>query len=56
MPPASAARPTRGSGSANSAFSLGDDQIAGERDLEAAAHRDAVHRGDHGLHQIVRVR
>src|SRR5260221_11797512 len=30
----------------------GDDEVAGERDLEAAAHGDALHRGDHRLHQI----
>ena len=48
-PPASAARPTRGSGSAKVAFSDGDDEVAGQRDLETAAHRDAVDGGDDRL-------
>ena len=30
-----------------------DDQVAGQRDLEAAAHRDAVDRRDHGLRHVV---
>ena len=42
MPPASAASPTCGSGKPKRAFSRGDDDVAGERDLEAAAERDAV--------------
>ena len=29
-----------------------DDHIAGERDLEAAAHGDTVHGGDHGLCKV----
>ena len=30
----------------------GDDDVAGQRDLEAAAHGDAVHRGDHRLVEV----
>ncbi len=48
-PPASAARPTRGSGRAKVAFSGSDDEVAGQRNLEAAAHGDAVHRRDERL-------
>ena len=33
----------------------GDDEVAGERDLEAAAHGDAVDGGDHGLVEVVAV-
>ena len=33
----------------------GDDDVAGERDLEAAAHGDAVDRGDHRLVEVVAV-
>ena len=33
----------------------GDDQVASERDLESAAHRNAVHRGDHRLGEVVAV-
>ena len=55
MPPAPAARPTRGSGRANLGLLGGDDDIGRKRDLEAAAHGDAVDRGDDRLVEVVAI-
>ena len=51
-PPASAAKPDARFGQREHGGVGRDDQIAGQRDFETAAHRDAVHRRDHRLVEV----
>ena len=46
MPPSSGMRPTRGSGRPKLGVVAGDDDVAAEDHLEAAAEREAVDAGD----------
>ena len=48
-PPAPAMRPTRGSGRPDAGMIGGDDDVARQRHLEAAAERVAVDGGEDGL-------
>ena len=54
--PLPAISPTRGSGNAKTRVLGGDDDVAGERGLEPAAHRDPVDRRDQRLVEIEAVR
>jgi hypothetical protein len=53
-PPAPAIRPTLGQ--REHRILGGDDDVAGQRDLEPAPHRDAVHRGDQRLVEVEAMR